>query len=87
MDSEINNKVYQKKENKYKYYYSNRDKDNNNRIYKTKTDILPNNLKYEQEPKIYIKLDPEYLENNYKKAEKKYNNYNNNNKIINNIND
>ena len=83
MDSEINNKVYQKKENKYKYYYSNRDKDNNNRIYKTKTDILPNNLKYEQEPKIYIKLDPEYLENNYKKAEKKYNNYNNNNKIFN----
>ena len=95
MASQINNNYYQKKENKYKYINSNKDKNNN--IYKTKTDILPYNLKYKQEPKIYIKLDPEYLENNYKNAEKKYlknqndlysptkdnNRYNNNNYLNN----
>ena len=97
MASQINNNYYQKKENKYKYINSNKDKNNN--IYKTKTDILPYNLKYKQEPKIYIKLDPEYLENNYKKAEKKYlknqndlysptkdnNRYNNNNYLNNTV--
>ena len=97
MASQINNNYYQKKENKYKYINSNKDKNNN--IYKTKTDILPYNLKYKQEPKIYIKLDPEYLENNYKNAEKKYlknqndlysptkdnNRYNNNNYLNNTV--
>lgn len=71
MDSEINNRYYQKKENKYKYLDSNKHK--NNIVYKSKADILPYNIKYyKQEPKVYIKLDPEYLENNYKNAENKY---------------
>ena len=86
MASELNNNIYQKKENKYRYLDSNKSKNKNNRIYKTKTDILPYNQKYKQEPKIYIKLDPEYLENNYKKAEKKYSTKKNDKEYLNNIN-
>ena len=86
MASELNNNIYQKKENKYKYLDSNKSKNKNNRIYKTKSDILPYNQKYKQEPKIYIKLDPEYLENNYKKAEKKYSTKKNDKEYLNNIN-
>ena len=59
--------TYEKIDSPYKTY----------KIYKTKEDILPNNSKYKPNQKIYIKLDPEYLENNYKQSEKKFTKYNN----------
>ena len=71
----------------------NLDSSNNQyKVYKTKADIY--NSKYKTNPKLYIKLDPEYLENNYKKEENfnnnnynnknyRYNPYNNKNSIIN----
>ena len=50
--------TYEKIDSPYKTY----------KIYKTKQDILPYNSKYKPNQKIYIKLDPEYLENNYKQS-------------------
>ena len=59
----------------------NLDSSNNQyKVYKTKADIY--NSKYKTNPKLYIKLDPEYLENNYKKEE----NFQNNNNHYNNKN-
>ena len=55
---------------------------NKYKIYKTKEDSLPYNSQYKPNSEEYIKLDPEYLENNYKKEE----NYQNNNNNYNNKN-
>lgn len=83
-----NNKFYTKKENIFK---DSKYMVNNETLKKEKTDILPYNEKHKKNSKIYIKLDPEYLENNYKKAEQyNYNanktytynpNYNDNNNL------
>ena len=61
---------YKKKDKVYQKINSYRDK--NNKSYKTKSDVLTNNLNYSQNPYVYIKLDPEYLENNYQNEEKKF---------------
>ena len=66
------NNFYRDNENLGKNFNSSNNKYN---IYKTKEDILPYNSKYKPNSEEYIKLDPEYLENNYKKEE----NYQNNN--------
>ena len=66
MESENNNKFYKKKEKIYKdmnYSY------NDEILQKEKSDILPYADENKKNSKVYIKLDPEYLENNYKKAE------------------
>ena len=66
-----NYKFYKKKENKFKNLNSKEEK--NYKTYNTKADILPyNNVKYKKNSKVFINLDPEYLEKNYKKGEKNY---------------
>ena len=75
MESENNNKFYKKKEKIYKdmnYSY------NDEILQKEKSDILPYADENKKNSKVYIKLDPEYLENNYKKAEQYFSNYNQN---------
>jgi hypothetical protein len=84
--------LYKKKENIYPSLNSRRE---NNNKYKTRQDLLSHNLNYNQNPKVYIKLDPEYLENNYKNEERQFDpnykdnsfsyNLNNNNSTIGNI--
>ena len=54
--------------------------------YNTKSEMFPYYSKNKANPNMYIKLDPEYLENNYKKEENfqnNNNNYNNKNYRIN----
>ena len=70
MSSGNANNLYKRKDNANQSINSIRDKKNIS--YKTRTDILDNNLNYSQSPYVYIKLDPEYLENNYQNEEKKY---------------
>ena len=54
---------------------------NKYKIYKTKTDFLPYNSKYKTNPEVYITLDPEYLENNYKQEENFQNTNNKNYRV------
>ena len=71
MLSEKNKTFYKKKENKYNNFNSNEGK--NYKKYKTKTDHLQyNNNGKNKNSKVFINLDPENLEKNYKKGEKNY---------------
>ena len=82
MSSGNTNNLYKRKDNANQSINSNRDKKNIS--YKTGPDILTNSLNYSQSPYVYIKLDPEYLENNYQNEEKKYSqNYRTNNYTLN----
>ena len=82
MSSGSTNNLYKRKDNANQSINSNRDKKNIS--YKTGADILTNSLNYSQSPYVYIKLDPEYLENNYQNEEKKYaQNYRTNNYTLN----
>ena len=82
MSSGNTNNLYKRKDNANQSINSNRDKKNIE--YKIGPDILTNNLNYSQSPYVYIKLDPEYLENNYQNEEKKYaQNYRANNYTLN----
>ena len=82
MSSGNTNNLYKRKDNANQSINSNRDKKNISYI--TGADILTNSLNYSQSPYVYIKLDPEYLENNYQNEEKKYaQNYRTNNYTLN----